>query len=242
MQTKGTIFRRLNCWMYTRMTVACFKEHPSLLWRWEAADYSPDNLITQWIKGAPTDEGFLSGLHVLLYLMNEPAAERPGDWEHRKRCSPPQNVDPCPFPSSFSMALTAAVVGKVFDSQANNFPLCTSLCRFFLLSLCLRWEQIAETKDLWRTCFSSSIHPPSTPLLCSFIYLESIEQNKSRCLVTALVSVGVLPEGKPVSMTRENHLRNTVNSSINDELGCRRGAELNDDFSPEAGQVGYNHN
>lgn len=164
---------------------------------------SPDNLITQWIKGAPTDEGFLSGLHVLLCLMNEPATERPGDWEHGERCSPPQNVAPCPSPSSFSMAVTAAVVGKVFDSQANNFPLCTSLCRFFLLSLCLRWEEIAETKDLWRTCFSSSIHPPSTPLLCSFIYLESIEQNKSRCLVTALVSVGVPPEGKPVSMTRE---------------------------------------
>lgn len=95
-----------------------------------------------------------------------------------------------------------------------TFPaaLPSSLCRFFLLSPCLRREKRAETKYRWRTCFSSSMHPqpplpPSLPatstLICSFIHLESVEHNKSRCLVTAPASMGVPPEGKPVSMARE---------------------------------------
>lgn len=77
-------------------------------------------------------------------------------------------------PFLFYVSLTAALVGKsLFDSQnANNFPaaLPSFLCRFFLLSPCLRCDQIAETKDLWRTCFASSLHTslPITPtLICS---------------------------------------------------------------------------
>lgn len=47
--------------------VACLMVHPplSLLCCWETAHFSPDTL-RQWIKGAPTYEGFLAGLHVLL--------------------------------------------------------------------------------------------------------------------------------------------------------------------------------
>lgn len=117
-------------------------------------------------------------------------------------------------PLFFSLAFTAALVRKVFDSQANNFPRCTSLFPLrplpFLPLITLpalrpnSWNQRSVTHLL--LLLSTPPQPPCFPttstLICSFIYLESLEQHKSRCLVTAAASMGVPPEGKPVSMTR----------------------------------------
>ena len=133
-------------------------------------------------------------------------------WRKKKRCSP-LNVPPSPSPSSLPRSDSRCSSGQKNSSihRQITFPaaLPSSLCRFFLLSPCLRWEKIAETKYPWRTCFSSSIQapsssslppPPSSVLLSTW---RASNKTKSRCLVTAPVSVGVLPEGKPVSMTQE---------------------------------------
>lgn len=136
------------------------------------------------------------------------AAERPGDWE---RCSAPVNIPPSPYLSTCQQlplqlcSQKSLIHRQITFSAALPSSLCL-LCCFFLLSHSL---QTAVTKDLWRTFLSSpSTRIPnsnltSSTLGCSFIYLKSIEQHKGRCLVTAPVSTGVPPEGKPVSMTWE---------------------------------------
>lgn len=113
-------------------------------------------------------------------LMNEclSAAERPGDW-----CSPPKRGS-LSFPGFFfDVSLAAAVVEKVFDSQANNFPLCTSLFPPLFLPLItlpvLRansWNQRSVTHLL---LLLYKPPPPRCPLSL-FFYLPGEHRTKQK--------------------------------------------------------------
>lgn len=142
-------------------------------------------LHRQWIKGAPTYEGFLAGLHVFssvwLYLQSGirvsgawmsvccRASRWLGAWERCLWLQPFCKYTSLSFSLSSFQWLSLQLWSEkpsiqrqiTFPAALPSLPLCPLY--FFLLSLCVRWDQIAETKDLWRTCLASSAPHPPTP-------------------------------------------------------------------------------
>lgn len=135
-QTKGTIFGCTSCWMFTRKMVAGSEEHP-LCRGSDRLHYSPHNHITQRIREhLPMKDFFPVFMSSSLWWKGVCLLHGVQVTESTKKDVVLLFKNEAPLPFSVfslslclsvvffffkSMALAAAVVGKVVDSQANNF-------------------------------------------------------------------------------------------------------------------------